>query len=144
MSKKTISHTGLADKPVIKPSANQTASLENKVLLLAVTNRNGEFAISPLDLESEVDNQTPLTEAERQLFEKSHAEFTQHKGGVEKGLKALHAMFAGQLPREKFANFENYCFATYDLGISEERLAELKGKANRLRLNGFQCAKGGA
>ena len=61
---------------------------------------------------------------------------------VEKGLKALHTIFAGRLPREKFASFENYCFALHNMGISEEKLTQLKVKANRLRLNGAGCQKG--
>ncbi len=144
MTKKAISNTGFADKPVIKSSVNQAARTQEKVLLLTVSNRNGNVVITPFDLENEVDDQTPLSEAERQLFAKSHAEFTQHQGAVENGLKALHTMFAGQLPREKFASFENYCFALHDMGISEEKLAQLKVKANRLRLNGFRSEKGGA
>src|ERR1019366_4745537 len=101
MTKKTISNTGLADKPVIKPSANHTASTEEKVLVLAVTSRNGKVVITPFDMENEVDDQNPLSDAERQLFEKSHAEFTENKGSCEKALQALLTMFSGQLPREK-------------------------------------------
>ena len=141
---KQINNTGLADKPVIKSSANQADSTDERVLVLAVSNRNDKVVITPFDLESEGDDQTPLSEAEQQLFEKSHAEFTEHKESCEKGLNALLTMFSRRLPREKFASFQNYCFALHDMGISEEKLAQLKLKANRLRLSGFRCQKGGA
>jgi hypothetical protein len=143
MTKRTLTNQGLADKPVIKVSANQTASTDEKVLLLAVTTRNGITVITPLDLESEGDDQTPLSQDEQRLFRENHAAFTQYQEGCEKGLKALHTIFAGRLPREKFASFENYCFALHNMGISEEKLTQLKVKANRLRLNGAGCQKGG-
>ena len=143
MAKNTISNTGLADKPMIKSSTNHTASTEEKVLLLAVTTRNDKLIITPLDLESEGDDQTPLSETEQRLFKKAHADFTQHQGDVEKGLQALHSIFAGRLYREKFSHFEAFCFALNDMGISEQKLAQLKIKANRLRLNGARCQKGG-
>ena len=138
-----MTNTGFADKPVIKSSASQTASTEEKVLLLAVTTRNGNTVITPLDLEPDGDDQTPLSEEEQRLFKKCHADFMQYQDGCEKGLQALYTMFAGQLPREKFANFENYCFALHDMGISEEKLTQLKVKANRLRLNGVRRKEGG-
>ena len=143
MTKKTISNTGIADKPAIRPSANQTASTEEKVLVLAVTTRNGKVVITPLDLESEGDDQTPLSAEELRLFKENHAAFTQYQEAVEKGLKALHTIFAGRLPREKFASFENYCFALHDMSISEDKLDKLKVKANRLRLNGVRRKEGG-
>ena len=143
MTKKILTNQRHADEPVVKSSANQTANTDEKVLLLAVTTRNGKIVITPLDLEFEGDDQTPLTGEEQRLFKKCHAEFTEHQQGVEEGLKALHTMFAGQLPREKFSSFENYCFALHDMGISEEKLAQLKVKANRLQLNGLRCQKGG-
>ena len=143
MNKRTISNTGPADKPVIKPSANQTASTKEKVLLLAVSTQNGKVVIAPLDLESEGDDQTPLSAEELRLFKDNHAAFTQYQEDVEKGLKALHSIFAGRLPREKFASFENYCFALHNLSLPEDKLTELKLKANRIRLNGFRCQKGG-
>jgi hypothetical protein len=143
MTKKTIINTGLADKPVVKVSANQTASTDEKVLLLAITTRNGTLIITPLDLESEGDDQTPLSEEDRRLFKEHHAAFTQYQEAVEKGLKALHATFARRLPREKFANFENYCFALHNMGISEEKLTQLKVKANRLRITGVWRKEGG-
>ena len=143
MTNKTISNTGIADKPAIRPSANQTASTEEKVLVLAVTTRNGKVVITPLDLESEGDDQTPLSAEELRLFKENHAAFTQYQEGCEKGLKALHTIFAGRLPREKFASFENYCFALHDMSISEDKLDKLKVKANRLRLNGVRRKEGG-
>jgi|SRR5208282_3208733 len=139
MSKKTTTNTALADEPVMKSSANHTSSSEEKVLLLAVSTRNGTVVISPLDLESEGDDQTPLTEAEQQLFKKSYADFTQHQEAGEKALLALRTMFAGQLPRDKFASFEKFCFALCGMSLPEDKLTQLKVKANRLRLNGARC-----
>jgi hypothetical protein len=138
MTKKTLTNQKHADEPVIKSPANHTASTDAKVLLLAVSTRNGKLVISPLDLESEGDNQTPLSESEQQLFKENHAAFTKYQEGFEKGLNALHTIFAGRLPREKFASFENYCFALHDMSISEDKLTQLKVKANRLRLNGVR------
>jgi hypothetical protein len=143
MTKKTINNTGIADKPVIKPSANQTASTEEKILLLAVTTRNGNNVITPLDLESEGDDQTPLSGEEQRLFKENHAAFAEHQQEFELGLKALHTIFAGRLYRERFANFETFCFALCGLSLPEDKLTQLKVKANRLRLNGVRRKEGG-
>ncbi len=136
MTKTIISNTGLADEPTIKSSTNQTASSNDKVLLLAVSISNDKVVITPLDLEFEVDDQTSLSAAEHLLFKKLHAEFVQHQESVEKGLKALHAIFAARMPREKFASFENYCFALHGMALTEDKLTKLRAKASRLRLQG--------
>jgi hypothetical protein len=127
----------------MKRTASEAAGPEEKVLLLAVSIRDGKAIITPLDLESEGDDQTPLSEQEQQLFKQCQADFSQCREAFERGLRALYGIFAGRLCRDKFAIFENFCFALHDLGISKEKLTQLYKKASRLRIKsaGNQAAE---
>lgn len=131
MTTDAINSTVPTDEPSKQSSANPPAATSDKVMLLAVGLVNGKFAITPLDLEFETDDQSPLSKAEHTLFKRSQARFEQHRHGLEQGLQALHPIFAGRLYREKFATFEKYCFALLGMTLPQDRLNKLKAKANK-------------
>ena len=117
-----------------KTVGNATGETNEKVLLLAVGLREGNIVITPFDHEHDHDDQSALSEQEQQLFKKCQADFAQHQAAFETGLKALYTMFAWSLPRERFACFENYCFALHDMALPNDKLEKLKAKVNRLKL----------
>jgi hypothetical protein len=132
MTTDEINSTSPTDEPSKQSSTKKPAATNDKLLVLAVGLLNGRFAITPLDLEFEKDDQRPLTKAEQTLFKRSQAKFEQHRHGLEQCLQGLYPIFAGGLYREKFATFEKYCFALQGMALPEDQLNKLKAKANQL------------
>jgi hypothetical protein len=132
MSTTDINSTNPTDKPSKQSSANHPAVTNDTLMVLAVGLVDERFAITPLDLEFEKDDQTPLSKAEQTLFKRSQARFEQHRRGLEEALQALYPIFAGRLYREKFASFEKYAFALLGMALPQDKLAKLKAKANQV------------
>ncbi len=134
MTPEEIKSAGPTDEPGEQSLANHPAPANDKVLLLAVGMPAGKIVITPLDLEFETDDQSPLSKAEQTLSKKSQARFDQHRHAFEQALQALHIIFAGRLCRERFSGFDKYCFAIHGLSLSQKKLDELKAKATKLSL----------
>ena len=132
MTTDDIESTSPTDEPSKKSSANHPAATNDKVLVLAIGLLDGHFLITPLHLEFETDDQSPLSKAEQTLFKRSQARFEQHRHGLEQALQALYPIFAERLYREKFASFEKYCFALQGMALPEDKLNKLKAKASRV------------
>jgi len=124
--------TAPTDEPSKQSSANHSAVTSDKVLLLAVGLVEGKITITPIDLEFEIDDQSPLSTKEETLFKRSQAKFEQHRHGLEQALQALHPIFAGRLYREKFATFGKYCFALQGMALPEDTLNKLKAKTSQV------------
>jgi hypothetical protein len=124
--------TSPTDEPGKKSSANHPTVTNDKVMVLAVGLVDGKFAITPLDLEFETDDQSPLSKAEHTVFKRCQARFEQHRHGLEQGLQALHPIFVGRLYREKFSSFEKYTFALQGMALPEDKLNKLKAKARQV------------
>jgi hypothetical protein len=131
MTTDEINSTGPTDEAGKEPSQNDAAPASDKVLVLAVGVVDGNLVITPIDLEFEADDQSPLSKAEQSLFKKTQTTFEQHRHEFQEALKALHILFAGRLCREKFASFDKFCFALQGMSLPEKKLAELKAKASK-------------
>ena len=88
---------------------------DEKLMVLAVGFVDGEVVITPLDVEHEQDDQTPLSTAEQSERTKAKVEFAAYQPDMRKALEALYKMFSGRLYRESFRSFENFCFALHGM-----------------------------
>ncbi|MEI8290584.1 MAG: hypothetical protein WCH99_14030 [Verrucomicrobiota bacterium] len=88
---------------------------DEKLMVLAVGFVDGEVVITPLDVEHEQDDQTPLSTAEQSERTKAKVEFAAYQPDMRKALGALFKMFSGRLYRESFRSFENFCFALHGM-----------------------------
>jgi hypothetical protein len=88
---------------------------EKKLMVLAIGLEDDEVVITPLDVEHDDDDQSPLSPAEAKERTQMKVEFAAYRPDMQRGLCALHKMFSGRLYRGSFRTFENFCFALHGM-----------------------------
>jgi len=114
----------------------QAAEIQNqKLMIVAICpDQDGQMLITPIDVEHEIDDLTPMTDdqlAERKLSDET---FCSAQGGMMKALGALYGIFSRRLYRNQFRTFENFCFAMYGTHrINDVLMKKVKARAKALR-----------
>ena len=97
------------------PQPNPTIPQDQKLMVLAVCRgRNGQMVITPIDVEHDTDDLTPMANDEMAARKKSDQVFSSAQQDMMKALGALYEIFSRRLYRNQFRTFENFCFAMYD------------------------------
>ena len=94
------------------------------------------MVLTPIDVEHEDDDQRDLSPSEFATGEKMLTAYRENEAAMTKGLAALHTLFQQRLYRERFKNFENFCFALLGTHRIDDTIAA-KAKAH---VNKFKAA----
>jgi len=115
----------------------QTKVQDQKIMVLAICRgQDGQLVITPIDVEHDTDDLTPMTEnqlAERKLLDQT---FCSAQGAMMKALGALYDIFSRRLYRNQFRIFENFCFAMYDTHrINDVLMKNARARVKKLKLD---------
>lgn len=93
----------------------RTAEVQNqKLMVVAICRgRDGQVVITPIDVEHDADDLTPMTDSQMAARKLSDQTFRSAQGDMMKALGALYEIFSHRLYRNQFRTFENFCFAMY-------------------------------
>lgn len=124
-----------APSAVADNAAKTQKKVSTKVMVLAVHHDPaGETVITPIDIEHETDDQRELSELEYTTGANALASLWEHEADMKKALASLFQIFDQRLYREKFRNFENFCFAIFGTHRIEDAVAaKAKSHVNKLK-----------
>lgn len=116
-------------------AATPTKPSRTKVMVLAVHQDSaGKLVITPIDVEHEKDDQSELSESETTTGAEMLVAYRKDEEDMKRALSALYALFDQRLYRERFKNFENFCFALLGTHrIDDAIAAKAKARVNRLK-----------
>lgn len=87
---------------------------DSKVMVLAVhRGSDNQIIITPIDVEYESDDLTPMTDSELKARKILDGIFVGKQQEMTEALAALYEMYDHRLYRNQFRTFENFCFAMY-------------------------------
>jgi hypothetical protein len=95
---------------------------------------SSKLLFTPIDLEHEDDDQRDLSPTELETGANMLVAYREHEGAMKTALQALYTLFNQRLYREKFRNFENFCFALFGTHrIDDVIAAKAKARVNQLK-----------
>jgi hypothetical protein len=101
----------LSPSPALEPVAE---TRDQKLMVVAICRgRDGQMVITPIDVEHETDDLTPMTDEQLAARKRSDQPYNLTQEAMTKALGGLHEVFSRRLYRDQFRTFENYCFALY-------------------------------
>jgi hypothetical protein len=110
-------------------------ALDQKLMVVAICRgRDGQMVITPIDVEHDTDDLTPMTDDETATRKLSDQAFRSAQADMMKALGALHEIFSHRLYRNQFRTFENFCFALYGTHrINDVLLKKINARAKALK-----------
>ena len=104
----------------MRPGASDAAlqrtaeAQDQKLMVVAICRgRDGQLVITPIDVEHDTDDLTPMTDDQMAARKLSDQTYRSVQGDMMKALGALYEIFSRRLYRNQFRTFENFCFAMY-------------------------------
>jgi len=137
----TTPPTSVPALPTIRPDVadvmpQRTTEAQNqKLMVVAICRgRDGQMVITPIDVEHDTDDLTPMTDDQMAARKLSEQTYRSVQGDMMKALDALYEMFSRRLYRNQFRNFENFCFVMYGTHrINEVLMKKVNARANALK-----------
>lgn len=116
------------------PASAPADAQDPKLMVIAVhRGPDGNIVITPIDVEHDTDDLTPMTENELKARKLLDGVFESKKAELNEALTALYTMFEHRLYRGSFRSFENYCFAIYGTNrINDVLMKKARKRADAL------------
>ena len=96
--------------------------------------RDGQLVITPIDVEHDADDLTPMTDGQLAARKLSDQAIRSAQGDMMKALGALYEIFSRRLYRNQFRTFENFCFAMYGTHrINDALMKKVNARAKALK-----------
>ena len=123
--------------PVAGDAALQrTPEVQNQMLMVVAIcrGRDGQMVITPIDVEHDTDDLTPMTDDQMAARKLSDQAYRSGQGDMMKALGALYEIFSRRLYRNQFRTFENFCFAMYGTHrINDALMKKANARAKALK-----------
>jgi hypothetical protein len=131
-----MNNTTASGKTLTAPSTPADVQ-ETKLMVIAICRgQNGQLVITPLDVEHDTDDLTPMTDAQTKARKSLDEIFRSTQGEMMKALGALYEIFSQRLYRSHFRTFENFCFALYGTHrVNDALMKKANARAKALRVD---------
>ncbi len=108
---------------------------DQKLMVVAICRgRDGQLVITPIDVEHDADDLTPMTDGQLAARKLSDQAIRSAQGDMMKALGALYEIFSRRLYRNQFRTFENFCFAMYGTHrINDALMKKVNARAKALK-----------
>lgn len=108
---------------------------DQKLMVVAICRgRDGQVVITPIDVEHDADDLTPMTDSQMAARKLSDQTFRSAQGDMMNALGALYEIFSCRLYRNQFRTFENFCFAMYGTHrINDALMKKVNARAKALK-----------
>ena len=115
MGQPDLANIGLVRADINAARSKQSSEVQDQRLMVVAIcrGRDGQLVITPIDVEHDTDDLTPMTEEQLAAKKSLDQVFNSAQDTMIKALGALYEMFSRRLYRNQFRTFENFCFALY-------------------------------
>jgi hypothetical protein len=122
-------------KPDAGPLSQTAGAPDQKLMVVAICrSRDGRMVITPIDVEHDTDDLTPMSDAQMEVRKSLDQAFQSAQADMMKALGALHEIFSRRLYRNQFRTFENFCFAMYGTHrINDVLMKKVNARVNALK-----------
>ena len=108
---------------------------DQKLMVVAICRgRDGQMVITPIDVEHDTDDLTPMTDEQMAARKLSDQAIRSAQGDMMKAFGALYEIYSRRLYRNQFRTFENFCFAMYGTHrINDALIKKVNARAKALK-----------